>query len=88
MNLDLPHPITTNMVTHFEAYPCPSGASASIVFDNRFGFGWMSGDMEISQCVDAATEPMDELWPFDCPLGLHWQIFGDPNLTRDPDQEP
>jgi hypothetical protein len=43
MNLDLPHPITTNMVTHFEAYPNPSGAWASIIFNNRFCFGWDNG---------------------------------------------
>ncbi len=62
-----------------------------------FGYGvhlnilftlWMSGYIPIAQCVDAATEPIDALWPFDCPLDKHWVIFGDPNLTRDPDLEP
>ena len=40
-NLDLPHPITTNMVTEFHAEAEPNGwPKGSIIFSNRFWFSW------------------------------------------------
>jgi hypothetical protein len=42
-NLDLPRPITTNMVTRFIAKPSVSGYTGTLIFSNRFSFGWDRG---------------------------------------------
>lgn len=42
-NLDLPRPVTTNMVTRFMAKASVSGYTGTIVFSNRFSFGWLLG---------------------------------------------
>jgi hypothetical protein len=39
-NLDLPRPVTTNMITYFHAWPYPTGLGGVIVFSNRFAFSW------------------------------------------------
>ena len=40
-NLDLPRPITTNMVTDFHAAADSLGPEGIIVFSNRFVFSWL-----------------------------------------------
>jgi hypothetical protein len=39
-NLDLPRPITTNMVTHYSASAYVEGINGSLVFSNRYSFAW------------------------------------------------
>jgi hypothetical protein len=41
-NLDLPRPITTNMVTAFQAKPNSKWAQGYIEFSNRFTFTWLN----------------------------------------------
>jgi hypothetical protein len=43
--LDLPSPLTTNMVTDFHAVAYPSGIGGEIVLSNRFAFSWMYGGL-------------------------------------------
>jgi hypothetical protein len=42
-NLDLPNPITTNIVTDFSEVAYPSGLGGSITFNNRYFFSWLYG---------------------------------------------
>jgi hypothetical protein len=42
-NLDLPKPITTNMVTHVAMEAAPIGIQGSIEISNRFWFSWLYG---------------------------------------------
>jgi len=46
-NLDLPRPITTNMVTSFKFAPNLGGISCSITFSNRYDFSWGSGGFDL-----------------------------------------
>ncbi len=46
-NLDLPRPVTTNMVTRFSAGASVDGPSGMMVFSNRFSFGWDAGKFAI-----------------------------------------
>jgi len=46
-NLDLPRPVTTNMVTEFKAVAYPAGIGGTIVFSNQFSFNWTAGGLPI-----------------------------------------
>ena len=45
-NLDLPRPITTNMITKFITRPHLDGPNCTMVFSNRFTFGWGEGKFD------------------------------------------
>jgi hypothetical protein len=57
---------------------------------DMFGL-WMS-EVPLVQCVVAGATPYLNGFgvpvPFDTPLDANWRIFGDPNLTRTPSNEP
>jgi hypothetical protein len=64
-NLDLPRPITTNIITSFKARYCAGeGIIGGIHFRNRFAFGWTAGKLNNFQDklyieMNAATDDVD-----------------------------
>jgi len=46
-DLDLPRPLTTNMVTAFKAGAYVDGINGVITFSNRYDFGWRNGGFDI-----------------------------------------
>jgi len=61
-NLDLPRPITTNMVTTFSTTPFVEGPNGFLIFSNRFLFSWDQGGFEQfhdEPYVEERAETMD-----------------------------